>query len=133
VPQYVGQLESDISKEIVENQHLQHQLPPHIFSGMAPPPPHTMHQQLPLIIPSHPTWPSILTNPTGYQAQPASTPPIPALIKPPQKKTLTDDDRRRICEYHEENLAAKHKDIGGERAFLRWSWISANSFSASNI
>jgi hypothetical protein len=112
------------------------------FSRMAPPP-HTTHQQLlPLIMPSHPTWPSMLTNPAGYQAQPASIPPVSAPIKtsklpaihaPSPRKTLTDDDRRRMCRYHEENPAVKQTEIGGEHAFLRWTRSIANTFCASNV
>jgi hypothetical protein len=38
-------------------------------------------QQPPLIVPNHPTWPSMLTNPAGYQAQPGSIPPVSASIE----------------------------------------------------
>jgi hypothetical protein len=82
-----------------------------------PPPPHTTHQQLlPLIMPSHPTWPSMLTNPASYSAPPVAIPPasapvvkgngtkLPAIhATPSPRKTLTDSDRRRMCQYHEEN------------------------------
>lgn len=99
------------------------------FSRMAPPQPThtTQHQQLlPLIMPSHPTWPSMLTNPAGYQAAPVSMPPVsaplkttklPAIHAPSPRKTLTDDDRRRMCRYHEENPSVKQTEIGGELHF----------------
>ncbi len=92
------------------------------------PPTHTSHQQLlPLIMPSHPTWPSMLTNPASYSAPPvaipASAPPLvkgngtklPAIhATPSPRKTLTDSDRRRMCQYHEENPTVKQTEIGGE-------------------
>jgi hypothetical protein len=93
-------------------------------------PPHSLppHQQLlPLIMPSHPTWPSMLTNPASYSAPPIAIPPASApLVKgsntklpaihttPTPRKTLTDNDRRRMCQYHEENPTVKQTEIGGE-------------------
>jgi len=92
---------------------------------IAPPPPHTTHQQLlPLIMPSHPTWPSMLTNPASYPpppvAIPVSAPPLvkgstgklPGATSTP-RKTLTDSDRRRMCQYHEDNPSVKQTEIGG--------------------
>ncbi|KAJ5042798.1 uncharacterized protein L3040_004191 [Drepanopeziza brunnea f. sp. 'multigermtubi'] len=89
-------------------------------------PPHTSPQLLlPLIMPSHPTWPSMLTNPATYPtppvAIPATAPPLskgngkklPAIhAAPTPRKTLTDSDRRRMCQYHEENPTIKQTDIG---------------------
>jgi hypothetical protein len=94
-----------------------------------PQPPHTTHQQLlPLIMPSHPTWPSMLTNPASYSAPPVAIPPasapvvkgngtkLPAIhATPSPRKTLTDSDRRRMCQYHEENPSVKQTEIGGEK------------------
>ncbi|KUJ21055.1 uncharacterized protein LY89DRAFT_424139 [Mollisia scopiformis] len=91
-----------------------------------PPPPHTTHQQLlPLIMPSNPTWPSLLTNPASYSAPPVAIPPVSAPVvkgngaKLPAihatstpRKTLTDSDRRRMCQYHEENPSVKQTEIG---------------------
>jgi hypothetical protein len=105
--------------------HVTHSLPSEpTFSRMAPPPQTTHQQLLPLIMPSHPTWPSmLLTNPPGYQAQPATLPPVsapakpsklPAIHAPSPRKTLTDDDRRRMCRYHEENPSVKQTEIGGK-------------------
>lgn len=90
--------------------------------------PHQPQQQLlPLIMPSNPTWPSMLTNPASYSnppiAIPASAPPLakgntpklPAIhATPSPRKTLTDSDRRRMCQYHEENPTVKQTEIGGE-------------------
>jgi hypothetical protein len=103
----------------------------HTFDRMPPPPPTTTtthsghHQLLPLIMPSHPTWPSMLTNPAGYQAPPVAIPPppaaplkttkLPSLHTSTPRKTLTDADRRRMCQYHEENPSIKQTEIGGER------------------
>jgi len=97
-------------------------------------PPHSLppHQQLlPLIMPSHPTWPSMLTNPANYSAPPVAIPPASApLVKgsntklpaihttPTPRKTLTDNDRRRMCQYHEENPTVKQTEIGGETELM---------------
>jgi hypothetical protein len=100
-----------------------------------PPPPNSLpHQQLlPLIMPSHPTWPSMLTNPANnpanYSAPPVAIPPATAQQakgnhgKPPTghsaptpRKTLTDSDRRRMCQYHEDHPSTKQTDIGGKMA-----------------
>ncbi|QSZ34927.1 hypothetical protein DSL72_007789 [Monilinia vaccinii-corymbosi] len=87
------------------------------------PPAYTHHQQLlPLIMPNHPTWPSMLTNPASSQAPPVAIPPansgkpppkLPALhATPTPRKTLTDSDRRRMCQYHEDNPTVKQTEIG---------------------
>ena len=83
-------------------------------------------------------WPSQLTNPSGSsppqmlplhprpmapatQASPAPavTAPTPPPSKPTpslptSRKTLTDNDRRRMCKYHEENPTVKQTEIGGK-------------------
>ena len=96
--------------------------------GITVPPPYA---SLPLTMPSH-TWPSMLaahtplpeanTESTPTPA-PASSPPSTTRVRSPRRKssgpapnprkTLTDDDRRRMCIYHEENKSAKQTDIGG--------------------
>lgn len=92
-------------------------------------PPH--HPTLPmLMVPSHPTWPSILTNPGNFNTSPpvaippasaqvpslkaATTRPPPAAptIASQPRKTLTDDDRRRMCQYHIDNPSMKQTEIG---------------------
>jgi hypothetical protein len=35
------------------------------------------------------------------------------------RRTLTDDDRRQMCIYHEENKTAKQTDIGGKHYLRR--------------
>lgn len=116
-------------------QPIQHGLPtepPFNSQRMPAPQPvhasHQPHQQLlPLIMPSHPTWPSMLTHPASYSsppvAIPASAPPLvkgnipklPAIhATPSPRKTLTDSDRRRMCQYHEDNPTVKQTEIGGE-------------------
>jgi hypothetical protein len=105
-------------------------------SGMHPPhqpqpTPRTTHQQLqPLIMPQMTQWPSQLTSQSTYQASlyPSSGPvPItPASATPGSatsthsrasstpRKTLTDADRKRMCQYHEDNPTVKQTEIGGE-------------------
>ncbi|KAH8595813.1 hypothetical protein B0O99DRAFT_144067 [Bisporella sp. PMI_857] len=98
---------------------------PHFNSQRMPQPlpAHTTHQQLlPLIMPSHPTWPSMLTNPASYSTAPVAIPAsAPPLVKgsskahgvtPSPRKTLTDNDRRRMCQYHEDNPSVKQTEIG---------------------
>jgi hypothetical protein len=67
----------------------------------------------------------MLTNPNGYTAHsapPVAIPPVTAPLKtskPPTvttqsqpRKTLTDDDRRRMCQYAEDHPNVKQTDIG---------------------
>lgn len=88
---------------------------------------HPHHSSLPiLMIPSNPTWPSMLTNPGGFNTSPPvaippvsagvvplkpSRPPLSQLASQP-RKTLTDDDRRRMCQYHLDNPSMKQTEIG---------------------
>lgn len=101
------------------------------FAITVPPP----YSSLPLTMPSH-TWPSMLathtpfpesslpatTAPSSASAPPLTSPTTPA-PPPPRKastggstprRTLTDEDRRQMCLYHEENKTAKQTDIGGK-------------------
>lgn len=107
--------------------------------GRLPPAPHqptTMathqhHPQLPMLntnMPSHPTWPSMLTNPAGgsYSAPPISMPPIapeptlkatktPGMTRGSQpRRTLTEQERRDMCRYHEENPTKKQAEIAAK-------------------
>lgn len=99
----------------------------HAYTPMAPPQTTPLQsntpQPLPLLMPSHtPAWPSMLTNPPGSYQAPLPIPSAPASRRPSKirslqtasRKTLTDDDRRRMCEYHEANPKAKQVDIGSE-------------------
>ncbi|CAI9636889.1 unnamed protein product [Alternaria burnsii] len=102
-------------------------------TGMHPPhqthpTPRTTHPQLqPLIMPQMPQWPSMLTSQSTYQASlfpsaplpitPASATPVSASsthsrTSSTPRKTLTDSDRRRMCQYHEENPTVKQTEIG---------------------
>ena len=78
-------------------------------------------------------WPSMLTNPSSqpHHPMPAPPPPITPVTTfatvaslPPlsthqplhqtnQRRTLTDQDRRRMCQYHEDNPTVKQTEIGG--------------------
>lgn len=105
--------------------------------SMSVPPPYSTLQ---LSMPSHP-WPSMLTTQSGFPENTLSPAPPPTLsipqpvpIRPSQstpaaptppsassvpsaptpRRTLTDEDRRRMCQYHEENKSAKQTDIGGK-------------------
>ena len=83
-------------------------------------------------------WPSQLTNPSGSSppaivplqprphapvakespptAEPSPSPPPPKRTPTlsTSRKTLTDNDRRRMCKYHEDNPSVKQTEIGGE-------------------
>lgn len=82
-------------------------------------------------------WPSQITNPSEHSSPPAPIPlhrpilplskttPVPTLTPAPapsklshptstSRRTLTDSDRRRMCEYHSENPNVKQTEIGGE-------------------
>lgn len=107
------------------------------FYGMGRPPPYNSQQQLqplhPLIVPQ---WPSMLSSQSSY-----STPSIPTTSTTTPvsaasavsavsssshslqirqtttggntpRRTLTDDDRRRMCQYAEDNPGVKQTDIG---------------------
>ncbi|KAJ5746413.1 hypothetical protein N7520_011595 [Penicillium odoratum] len=91
--------------------------------GMNLPPPYT---SMPLPMPSH-AWPSMLTHHSTFHEN--GLPPVPTPISvspsapmPPIRKsstggatprrTLTDEDRRQMCLYHEEHKTAKQTDIG---------------------
>ncbi|KAJ9200281.1 hypothetical protein DTO164E3_2988 [Paecilomyces variotii] len=85
------------------------------------------YASLPLAMPSHP-WPSMLTAHSSFHegGLPPAPAPAPISISPPApthpirttstgstpRRTLTDEDRRRMCLYHEENKNAKQTDIG---------------------
>ena len=93
------------------------------------PPPYSSHQQLqPLIMPQ---WPSVLagqhsssysapplatapTLPTPISSAPYSATPTPVTASgPTPRRTLTDNDRRRMCKYAEDNPTMKQTEIGG--------------------
>ena len=113
-------------------QPVQHGLPmePQFNSPRMPhpQPPTTSHQLQPLIMPGHVGWPSMLTNPANYSSPPVAIPQAPTPVAkgngsklpaihaaPSPRKTLTDSDRRRMCQYHEDNPTVKQTEIGGTR------------------
>lgn len=85
-------------------------------------------------------WPSQITNPSDHVSHPVALPVVrssgtaiqdvaasPPLAPPPlpapvrstpvlstARRTLSDDDRRRMCKYHDENPSVKQTEIGGE-------------------
>ncbi|KAK7545363.1 hypothetical protein IWX49DRAFT_551801 [Phyllosticta citricarpa] len=89
---------------------------------MQPPRPNHQHLQ-PLIMPQ---WPSMLTGQTSYAPHQVYSAPAPAPVQPAPapvsaastrtsstpRKTLTDNDRRRMCLYHEEHPTVKQTEIG---------------------
>ncbi|KAJ9150813.1 Major centromere autoantigen B [Pleurostoma richardsiae] len=113
-----------------------HGLPSESIPRMPPPPPpqpmHPSQQGHPplsmLVVPSNPTWPSMYTNPSpsSYSSPPVPLPQAPAPLPVPLKttklpplhtsstprKTLTDDDRRRMCQFAEDNPGMKQTEIG---------------------
>ncbi|KAJ5586980.1 uncharacterized protein N7459_002745 [Penicillium hispanicum] len=91
--------------------------------GISIPPPYV---SMPLPMPSH-SWPSMLTTQSPFHEAGLPPAPIPTSVSPsaptpPTRKTstggstprrtLTDEDRRQMCLYHEENKTAKQTDIG---------------------
>lgn len=94
-----------------------------------------------------PQWPSQITNPSESSSPPPvvqlqhrpilplskTVPTIPKLatMSPKEKptlsssrRTLTDSDRRKMCEYHNENPNVKQTEIGGESQIKRGSEFS---------
>ncbi|CAG7557709.1 unnamed protein product [Fusarium equiseti] len=110
-----------------------HGLPSESINRMPPPPTHQMiqpapppmaHQQLPLLN-TNQTWPSQLTNPAPAQSYPgppvsvppaASAPPVETPRLPTQheksRKTLTTEQKRAMCQFHEDNPGTRQADIG---------------------
>jgi hypothetical protein len=94
----------------------------------------SMHQQLqPLVMPQvMPQWPSMLNNSrlhsTFQPVYPQAVQPLQAMQMPTPvsasstrststpRKTLTDVDRKRMCQYADENPNAKQTEIGGMRS-----------------
>ncbi|KAK7422344.1 hypothetical protein QQX98_001623 [Neonectria punicea] len=112
--------------------YVPHGLPSESMNRMPPPltQPHQMiqpappmaHHQLPML---NTTWPSQLTNPTpsgSYSAPPVSitpatsAPPVDPPRLPPQheksRKTLTTEQKRAMCQFHEDNPGTRQADIG---------------------
>lgn len=110
--------------------------------GMSIPPPYA---SLPLTVPSH-QWPSMLATQPQFPdsglhvALPGISQVAP--IAPGRKastggtmprRTLTDEDRRQMCLYHEEHKTAKQTDIGGkfDCSSILWTfWSDGNALTA---
>lgn len=87
------------------------------------PQPYTSQQLLPLT--TTPQWPSLLTT-QSYPSAPLPPMPVSSMpgLHPIQtsslpttstpRRTLTDDDRRRMCIYHGENPHVRQTEIGGK-------------------
>ncbi|XP_044724280.1 tc5 transposase DNA-binding domain-containing protein [Hirsutella rhossiliensis] len=123
-------------------QFMSHHLP-ESTNGMPPPsrhhlqliqpaPPAMCHHQLPML---NTAWPSQLTNPTptsGPPSNPApppsaatpgkgtSTSQVPDVVKQPgqpdkiPRKTLSAEQKRAMCQYHDENPGTRQADIGAK-------------------
>ena len=100
--------------------------------GMSIPPPYA---SLPLTVPSN-QWPSIIATQSRFSDSGLPQISLPGLAQvaplPGRKssmggatprRTLTDEDRRRMCVYHEEHKTAKQTDIGGKRYILPFVWL----------
>lgn len=108
-------------------QHLHQHL--HLHQHQQSTMPHSApmgHHQLPML---NTAWPSQVTSPTlatgGFSASPISPPPLsgqlPALDIPrsssraeKSRKTLSTEQKRRMCQYHEDNPGTRQADIGRE-------------------
>ncbi|RFU80853.1 hypothetical protein TARUN_1358 [Trichoderma arundinaceum] len=108
-------------------------MPPPIPPSIPPPTTHQLiqpaplmgHHQLPML---NTQWPSQLTNPTpsgSYSAPPLSIAPassLPPVDPPPRppvhhekaRKTLSAEQKRAMCQYHEENPGTRQADIGAK-------------------
>ncbi|EEQ83739.2 uncharacterized protein BDCG_00544 [Blastomyces dermatitidis ER-3] len=90
--------------------------------SMSIPQPYTSQQLLPLSTPSQ--WPSMLTTQSTFPPVPLPPMPMPSMpslhpihtapitTAPTPRRTLTDNDRRRMCEYHERHPHVKQTEIG---------------------
>ncbi|KAF5000232.1 hypothetical protein FDECE_11259 [Fusarium decemcellulare] len=96
--------------------------PPQSHQIIQPAPPPMAHHQLPML---NTTWPSQLTNPTpsgSYSAPPLSMTPATSAppVDPPRlpaqheksRKTLTTEQKRAMCQFHEDNPGTRQADIG---------------------
>ncbi|KAJ2891342.1 hypothetical protein MKZ38_000558 [Zalerion maritima] len=96
-------------------------------------PPTQQPPQLPMLITNNHLWPSQITNPVSggsYSAPAMSMPPVLSAPPPPPppmkpakptgrigsqpRRTLTDEERRNMCLYREENPTVKQSEIGAK-------------------
>jgi hypothetical protein len=98
---------------------------------------HMGHHQLPMLN-TNTTWPSQLTNPSpsggSYSAPPPTitpvssattvdAPPVP-IREEKQRRSLSIEQKRLMCQYHEENPGVKQAEIGAKFGVERRSVIS---------
>ena len=88
---------------------------------------HMGHHQLPMLN-TNTTWPSQLTNPSpntgSYSAPPPTTTPVssttaaetpmPPIREEKQRRSLSIEQKRLMCQYHEENPGIKQAEIGAK-------------------
>lgn len=109
----------------------QQQIHHHHLQLIQPAPADMCHHQLPLL---NTTWPSQLTNPTptssagSYSAAALAMTPgrgkgpsqAPDVVKQPgqpdktPRKTLSAEQKRAMCQYHDENPGTRQADIGAK-------------------
>jgi hypothetical protein len=108
-----------LPQQLQHSQHQQHHQSQHYAN-------HLQHQ---LMIPQQSnapsvSWPSLRTNPSQsyvnapIRIPPQTTPPIkqqpklPSITTSTPRKTLTNEDRRRMCQYAEDHPNVKQTEIG---------------------
>ncbi|KAI1828226.1 hypothetical protein F4861DRAFT_535196 [Xylaria intraflava] len=113
--------------------HIPHGLPSESLGGhLAPSPftqniqPHNYPSHLPppplMSTPGQVSWPSLQTNPSqnfqspvaipSASAPPRQQPKLPTINTSQPRRTLTDQDRRDMCKFADENPGVKQHDIG---------------------
>ncbi|KAI8952777.1 hypothetical protein F4801DRAFT_188128 [Xylaria longipes] len=126
---------ANYQEEYYSMQHIAHGLPSESLGGhLAPSPftqniqPNNYQSQLPppppplIPSPGQVPWPSLQTNPSqNYQspvpipsvsAPPRQQPKLPTINTSQPRRTLTDQDRRDMCKFADENPGVKQHDIG---------------------
>jgi len=70
---------------------------------------------MPLIIPTIASWPSTMTTLEKHpSAPPVASTNTPTATRGP-RRTLTNEERRQLCLFHETNPSVKQTEIGGEQ------------------
>ncbi|KAI1191628.1 hypothetical protein F5B17DRAFT_247225 [Nemania serpens] len=126
---------TNYQEEYYGMQHMAHGMPSEPLGGHLAPSPFTQNIQPnnypshlppppPPLIPSpgQVPWPSLQTNPSqSYQspvpipsvsAPPRQQPKLPTINTSQPRRTLTDQDRRDMCKFADENPGVKQHDIG---------------------
>lgn len=97
------------SQEPSYSTHRPYVWPSQLTSPSQGPPPPPMPSGRPLAPAT-----SVSPGEPSKAATSASAPnPVPNPTNPNARKTLTDHDRRRMCQYHEDNPNVKQTEIGG--------------------